>query len=83
MLKIKDDLDLKELEKYDFELKTDKVIEKYQLSINDKGYNQAYIIVMPITRKLIIDTHATFISDKLTIIYDLIEAGLVEKVEDR
>lgn len=82
MLKIKDNVDLKELEKYGFELKTDRTVERYQLSINDKNCGQAYLFVMPITRKLIINAYGTYISDKLTIIYDLIKADLVEKVED-
>lgn len=71
MLKIKDNIDLKELEKFGFEL-------------DDEGYfwkNEYNVVVLRVninTRKL------SNRGDRCgnMIFYDLIQAGLVEKVED-
>ena len=82
MLKIKDNVDLKELEKFGFRLSGEK-FESYIVNIEDKKcINQAMLIVTPITRKIIIDTGSTCIKDKLDILYDLIKADLVEEVKN-
>ena len=72
MLKIKDDVDLKELEKYGFKYdETDNSYSREHIIINidDNIYN------IKNTRKIYIVG-----SDSLYIIYDLIKADLVEKV---
>ena len=80
-VKIKDNVDLKELEKFGFKLSGEK-FESYIVNIEDKQYiNHATLIVTPVTRKIIIDTGSTCIKDKLDILYDLIKANLVEKVK--
>ena len=79
MLKIKDNVDLKQLEKFGFKLCGENS-ESYRVRIEDKRYREAYLIVTPVTKKIKIDTCDTYISDKLDILYDLIKADLVEKV---
>ena len=81
MLKIKENVDLKELEKFGFQLVGEKN-ESYRVNIENKNYNsQALLIVTPVSREISIDTGSTYIKDKLDILYDLIKADLVEKVE--
>ena len=80
MLKIKDNVDLRELEKFGFKLNGENS-ESYRVNIEDKHYyNRAILIVTPVTRKIMIDTGTTFIRAKLDILYDLIKADLVEKL---
>lgn len=78
MLKIKDEVELKELEKFGFEQYKSNSAEYFEIKL-ETSINRTFLKVMPISRKLIIDTDATFISG-LNKIYDLIQAGLVEKV---
>lgn len=98
MLKIKDNVDLKELEEYGFVLNTDEDKERYKKIVHN-GYSSVVgwwghkrygdIIVLPISRKVVlnVNTHQhsfgdlTF--DKLEGLYDLIQAGLIEKTEDK
>ena len=77
MLKIKDDVDLKELEKFGFIYFDDKRSCKYGCLDLQKGcleifINNARVITMA-SDKSVLD---------LDIIYDLINADLVEKVDD-
>ena len=72
MLKIKDNIDLKELEKYSF-----KYIEGF-------GYyysNDKDSIFVKIEFDKTIEVYSK-LSSNCNIIYDLIQAGLVEKVEE-
>lgn len=96
MLKIKDDVDLKELEKFGFVYR--KHYDNYMKLHSEKDYEDYvdnYIqigndrILQPYTR--ILDGHDEKYCDKrqtiiknefLDTIYDLIQAGLVEKVGD-
>ena len=82
MLKIKDNVDLKELEKFGFEYR------EYSLeSSNYRFYdftpnNSISVIQIEITSRLIyLNDNNKY--DGLSKIYDLIQAGLVEKVEDK
>lgn len=77
MLKIKDNVDLKQLEKYGFEqnglLDYTKTVQGVTI-IYRTGYNPELYFVN--------NNEIKFIDDKkLDIIYDLIKADLVEKVE--
>lgn len=76
-LRIKDGVDLKELEKFGFELKTDKYTGEYYYlegDVND------YIMICTDDRVLIL---ITIDCEKINnAIFDLIQAGLVEKVEE-
>lgn len=74
MLKIKDNVDLKELEKFGFYLDSDEWYVKDIKSI--------YIFVKPISREIVIKAYNTSNYAKVDTIYDLIQAGLVEKVSD-
>lgn len=85
MLKIKDNVDLKELEKYGFHkpkkgiyksyvLMTNEIVRGSHLSICDYDGNQRSI-------KLI--QEASDYKFGLDALYDLIKADLVEKVEDK
>lgn len=75
MLKIKDDVDLKELEKYGFKYFDDIKSCRYGCLDYQKDYLEIFInnarVITGSSDKSIID---------LDIIYDLIQAGLVEKV---
>lgn len=74
MLKIKDNVDLKELEKYGFTLNSK---EWYSF-----GINGANLLIKPITREIVISSYNTSEYHEPEILYDLIKDGLVEKVED-
>jgi hypothetical protein len=89
MLKIKDDVDLKELEKFGFKTikAEDEVIEyayiptKRNHSVNIHIYGDN---IMPwnkytFSRKIVLSNHTQKTFD---ILFDLIQAGLVEKVEE-
>lgn len=73
MLKIRDDIDLEELKKFGFTLNDD---EWYFANL----YN-ADIYVKPISRKVIIRSYDRHEIENTDIIYDLIQEGLIEKVE--
>lgn len=81
MLKIKDNIDLKELEKYGFKLSNDKTICEY-------GYDKYDVTIYFSTKNRILKSDVPFYSDledsdsHLEVLYDLIKDGLVEKVED-
>lgn len=79
MLKIKDDVGLKELEKFGFKpiyYGIDNII-KYEYAHNPYEYA---ICVDVDNRKIYLDE---FYTSDLNILYDLITAGLVEKIEER
>lgn len=84
MLKIKDEVDLKELEKFGFKIDEIDNYQVYQLEIklkDDKKYfNECTIFIKPISREIIIGGYYDCYNIP-SIIYDLIQAGLVEKVE--
>lgn len=80
MLKIKDNVDLKELEKFGFE----KTEYSYIRNYNREDYT--ITIEIEFNRRIYIENdfydndYACLIPN---VIYDLIQAGLVEKVEDK
>lgn len=78
MVKIKDDVDLKELEKFGF--KQDTYIDKCYVKIFKLGTVYKEEIIIWERERNIQVTHAIRL---LETIYDLIQAGLVEKVEDK
>lgn len=85
MLKIKDEIDLKELEKFGF-----KKANKYAYGYYFKDFDDYFRVAIckPIyehnDREIFIDTPCELyevIDDYTHLIFDLIQAGLVEKVE--
>ena len=100
MLKIKDNVNLKELEKFGFE-KLDFVndcgdlydcilwrngledINIFETFTNSQGYNEKYVNLREI---VIMDKRSSYIEAQIysisNVIYDLIKADLVEKVEE-
>lgn len=80
MLKIKDGIDLKELEKFGFKYcpKQSNYKEHYFLE-TEKGYFYPITICYVTCDDRQIGVNGTW---KIDIIYDLIQAGLVEKVSD-
>lgn len=87
MLKIKDNVDLKELEKFRFEINFVTGVYKKELK---SSYMDNYYIEVQKSRRIIIETRIkdeyirnlkSTNTDELDVIYDLIQAGLVEKVE--
>ncbi len=85
MLKINDDIDLKELEKFGFECFDELEEETIYIKEIQNGYvkiiiyeNDRYIEIMGFN-----DTpRHSFILQNLNILYDLIKADMVEKVVD-
>ena len=77
MLKIKDNVDLKELEKYGF--KKNNLVDKGHYEINYRNMNN---IKINSDTKLIHYNQMSVDSFIPNIIYDLIKADLVEKVDD-
>ena len=94
MLKIKDNVDLRELEKYGFEYMSKLLMRRYKKdnitiyenSIHDEEIckRQRIKCIKPrhiyITNNLDLNTQELY-SDISNVLYDLIQAGLVEKVE--
>ena len=76
MLKIKDNVDLKELEKYGFNLIKDCISGKYY------AYLKCSLRINLSNRKLV-KNDAHFNEYDLDFVYDLIKDGLVEKVDDK
>lgn len=72
MLKIKDNVDLKELEKYGFKVIDTDVFKSVH-------YKQSYFI-SPNEDKIIVPDKIIMGND-LDVIYDLIQAGLVERID--
>lgn len=91
MLKIRDDIDLKELEKYGFELKNTIYYEKEFEAINFDEEENHKILIYLNKRSIALEimnndyTYHSF-DDELgrieDTLYDLIKDGLVEKVEE-
>lgn len=80
MLKIKDNVDLKELEKFGFELYDDDYYFKYLYTAPNENYEITYKIYK-ITKEIKIYTYnlEQYIDNTL---YDLIKADLIEKVSN-
>ena len=74
MPKIKDNIDLEELKKFGFELNSD---EWYF-----KDCDNANIYVKPISRKIIMKSYDRHEIECIDILYDLIQEGFIEKVEN-
>ena len=84
MLKIKDNVDLKELKKYGFEEK--KYCYKTDATKDSIEFKGCDIIIVKKTRKIYMDVYEAY-EDELGLycfdyLYDLIKADLVEKVDD-
>ena len=73
MLKIKNEVNLKELEKFGF--RYDDIFERYLLM--NKYYKSVIDIIVQKNRLLILGT-----LERLGTLFDLIQAGLVEKVKE-
>jgi hypothetical protein len=78
MLKIKDNVDLKELEKYGF--KIHKTKEWYCYDVDKR----TDLFVKPLTKQIIFTAYdyATKDVTNIDVLYDLIKADLVEKVDE-
>ncbi len=76
-LKIKDDVDLKELEKFGFVFDTDDGIYRYTERTN---LGITSIRIRSWDRRILYRQDVGTDTDCLCILYDLIQAGLVEKV---
>ena len=79
MLKIKDNVDLKELEKYGF---TKPKYGCYEKLVKDNWNYKMYIYITKDTRKIQVNTYDDYDVDLDDTLYDLIQAGLVEKVDE-
>ena len=87
MLKIKDNVDLKELEKFGFKY-NEATYENWNLRLQDTFSNSVEIritndrIIYPVADLSCYNLGNTYELKMHDIMYDLIQAGLVEKVED-
>ena len=77
MLKIKDNIDLKELEKFGFKLKLDDNKSRYI----EKNTLQYKLIIMCNTKQILVWSFGSY-GEISNILYDLIKADLVEKVDE-
>ena len=82
MLKIKDDVDLKELEKYGFIRDTDLSNDYETVYSVSQGYQRLCIELNNRTIFLIEPYFSNTFMLKNNTLFDLIQAGLVEKVEE-
>ena len=86
MLKIKDNVDLKELEKYGFKKElwcgSMKPVDVYCKALNDINVKIAEIQISSEDREIILDYYEQRCTYMNSTIYDLIKADLVEKVDD-
>ena len=81
-LRIKKDIDLKELEKFGFEKDGYNYYYDF-IPYNEDGSNGEYILVDIKTRKTYLDYIDLDYFDKaVELLYDLIKADMVEKVEE-
>lgn len=83
MLKIKDNVNLKELEKFGFDTSASPEVNGFELDFSSRWIDDHFgmiighgFVIWDSTREIIIWEH----SANLDIIFDLISAGLVEKV---
>lgn len=75
MLKIKDNVDLKELEKFGWHLRKNCITEEY--GAYTKGATE-----ISLDDRIIQPYYAGFSCDDYGYVYDLIKANLVEKIDD-
>ena len=87
MLKIKDDIDLKELKKYGFEYSSNRIFDrpcyihqKENVAINQNKWEEKFIGSME-ARELVSMSY-DFNTKLFELIYDLTKNGLLEKVEN-
>lgn len=80
MLKIKDNVDLKELEKYGFEHHTMIYVKEIERS-SQILKEEKIIYIEEENREISIHKGLFNVDEELDIIYDLIKDGLVEKID--
>ena len=78
MLKLKDNIDLKELDKYGFKPNCYNKYEKYM-----SGDKRLWLMVAGCVKSIFIECEDEESNDDLDTLYDLIKDGLVEKVDDK
>lgn len=76
MLKIKDNVDLKELEKYEFKQIKDYISDKYYAYLNGS-------LRINLSNRKLTKNDAHFSEYDLDVVYDIIKDGLVEKVDEQ
>lgn len=85
MLRIKKEVDLKELEKFGFEPRysEDGFIYKYAIMMQSGGFCSSLIDVFSFNADTYeIDCYNGVFFKVVEVLYDLIQAGLVEKIEE-
>lgn len=91
MLKIKDNVDLKELEKFGFKPKYDEDTGEIKKYVKKAQYSNCFIISFEKDQKIlgnyeIVNYWGLYIEkvikETIDLLYDLIQAGLVEKIGD-
>ena len=81
MLKIKDNIDLKELEKYGFDLRASSIDGIGSFDWTDRFVDDNFGLLIADGLD-IWDKERTISGDNLDLLFDLIKDGLVEKVEE-
>ena len=83
MLKVKNNVDLKELEKYGFQKDGYNYYYDF-IPYNEDNCSGQYIVVDIKTRKIDLDYFdLEYFRKAVELLYDLIKDGLVEKVDDK
>lgn len=82
MLKIKNNVDLKELEKFGFDLRASSIEGIGTFDWTDRFVDD-YFGQLIADDLYIWDTERTIFGNNLDLLFDLIQAGLVEKVGDK
>lgn len=81
MLKLKDDIDLKELEKFGFKKRGIQHLECYYKKIPPYNWS-IFIGIYDRVISVECDDKEYSFATKIDVIFDLIQAGLVEKIEE-
>lgn len=83
MLKIRDDVDLKELEKFGFKRYGNRYRKQFMDTLRTSAYIDFWIYDGIIKVEVDTEKSIIYLKTELDYLYDLIQAGLVEKVEDK
>ena len=83
MLKIRDGVDLKELEKFGFKRYGNRYQKQFMDTLRTSAYIDFWIYDGIIKVEVDTEKSIIYLKTELDYLYDLIQAGIVEKAEDK